>query len=169
MNVFLQREGNKLKRHQIEAEDTRRSIKIDLPTWQALKRREADTQRPLYLQIKDLVMSGEQPPPCGEVKDEGGEGEERPNVRRYSAAVLCSMGGSILGDVIFSLGRGYWIVAAGQAVLLLSPLAACRWWWTIGGAGEGFTPTPGPSREDLDTEWEQITKEIKSRAAGAGE
>ena len=55
--------------------DTRRSIKIDLETWQALKRREADTQRPLILQLRDLVMSGEQPPPLARRPGDGDEGE----------------------------------------------------------------------------------------------
>lgn len=58
--------------------DSRRSIKIELEVWQALKHREADSQRPLYLQIRDLVMAGQQapfieePPPGGE---RGGAGE----------------------------------------------------------------------------------------------
>lgn len=52
--------------------DTRRSIKIDLETWQVLKRRDADSQRPLILQIRDLVMSGEQPPPLSDRPPGGG-------------------------------------------------------------------------------------------------
>lgn len=94
----------------------------------------------------------------------------RTNVQAHVTAVLVAMGGASVGDAISSaFPRDYWPQVAGRLLLIGSPLVACLWWWRMDGDGEGFTPTPGPSREDLDTEWEQITKEIKSRAAGAGE
>jgi len=93
----------------------------------------------------------------------------RPNVRRYSTAVLVGLGGSVAGDVIFSFGRSYWIVAAGQTVLMLSPLAACRWWLGMSKAGEQWEPTPGPRPEDLDEELNRVHDAIKAKRASAGE
>ena len=65
-----------MKENQIQSTDNRRSIKIDLETWRTLKRREADSRRPLYLQIRDLVVSGEPAPPCDMRAPGGGEDDE---------------------------------------------------------------------------------------------
>lgn len=62
-------------RNQTEA-DTRKPIKLDAETWKELKHRQADTQRPMYLQIRDLVFAGAQPPFMDERPGGGGEGHE---------------------------------------------------------------------------------------------
>lgn len=95
----------------------------------------------------------------------------RANVRWHTAAVLLAIGGTAVGDAISAaFPRDYWPQAAGRLVMIGAPIAAARWWWRMEPSGEDFTPTPRPSLEDLDPEWERVTKAIeRARGQAAGE
>jgi hypothetical protein len=87
------------------------------------------------------------------------------NARLHSFAVALAMGGSVLGDWVGAASRAYAVQALSKAILIGVPLAACRWWWQMRPAGEAFTPTPGPSLEDLEPETRRIERAI-GKAAG---
>lgn len=94
----------------------------------------------------------------------------RRNVQEHATALLVALGGTVVGDLISSaFPRDYWPQFVGRLFLLISPLAACRWWWRMEPAGEAYTPTPRPTLEELDPELERITEELKARAKSAGE
>lgn len=93
----------------------------------------------------------------------------RENVRRYVAGVLLCMAGSAVGDVIISVARpNYWGIAVGQFTLLLVPMVGYLQWWQMSAAGDGFTPTPRPTMEQLDGEMARLNEEIRAYGKSAG-
>lgn len=93
----------------------------------------------------------------------------RSNVRHYVAGLLLCMAGSAMGDAIITAARpNYWGIAVGQFTLLLTPLAGYLRWWQMGQEGESYTPTTGPTLQELDGDLARIEGEIRAYHESAG-
>jgi hypothetical protein len=87
------------------------------------------------------------------------------NARLHIFGVLLAMSGSVVGDLVGAASRAYAVQALSKVILIGVPLAACRWWWQMQPAGEIFTPTPGPTLDELEAETKRVERAI-GRAAG---
>ena len=99
---------------------------------------------------------------------EGVEPALRGNAKLHSTGILVALAGSVAGDVVLGLSGAYWVQAGGKVLLMGLPVAACWWWLQMRPAGESFTPTPGPTLEELDGEMERIQEEIRAYRKAAG-
>lgn len=100
---------------------------------------------------------------------DGAEPAMRHNARMHSTGILLALAGSVGGDLVLSVSKEYWAQGGGKVLLLGLPLAACWWWAQMRPEGESFTPTPGPTLEELDADMERIEERIREFRNAGGE